>query len=135
MAVPRLGAAAKPKRLLADKAYDADRLRRWLKQRRIRAAIPSTASRRTPYPLDRAASKRRNVIERLFCTLNNWRRVATRSDRLARNSLSGLALTAIIIASTELSPQPKACPVRQARAARGAVMKFAADGDSVASLP
>ena len=107
MAVPLLGAAAKPKRLLADKAYDADRLRRWLKQRRIRAAIPSTASRRTPYPLDRAASKRRNVIERLFCTLNNWRRVATRSDRLARNSLSGLALTAIIIASTELSPQPK----------------------------
>ena len=98
MAVPLLGAAAKPKRLLADKAYDADRLRRWLKQRRIRAAIPSTASRRTPYPLDRAASKRRNVIERLFCKLKNWRRVATRYDRLARNYLSGLALAAIIIA-------------------------------------
>ena len=37
----------------ADKAYDADSLRRWLKHRKIRAAIPSTASRRTPYPLDR----------------------------------------------------------------------------------
>ena len=113
MAVPLLGAAAKPKRLLADKASDADRLRRWLKQRRIRAAIPSTASRRTPYPLHGAAVLRRNVIERLFCTLNNWRRVATRSDRLARNSLSGLALTAIIIASTELSPQPRAAPDRR----------------------
>ena len=53
MAVPLLDAAAKPKRLVADKAYDADSLRRWLKHRKIRAAIPSTASRRTPYPLDR----------------------------------------------------------------------------------
>jgi len=100
MAVPLLGAVAKPKRLLADKAYDADSLRRWLKHRKIRAAIPSTASRRTPYPLDRAAYKRRNVIERLFCKLKNWRRVATRYDRLAQNYLSGLALAAIIIAWT-----------------------------------
>jgi transposase len=98
MAIPLLGAVAKPKRLLADKAYDADSLRRWLRQRKIRAAIPSTASRRTPYPLDRAAYKRRNVIERMFCRLKNWRRIATRYDRLARNYLSGLALAAIIIA-------------------------------------
>src|SRR6516165_5029798 len=94
------GNVAKPKRLLADKAYDADSLRRWLKQRKIRAAIPSTASRRTPYPLDRAAYKRRNVIERMSCKLKNWRRLATRYDRLARNYLSGLALAAIIIAWT-----------------------------------
>ena len=73
MAIPLLAAVAKPKRLLADKAYDADSLRRWLKHRKIRAAIPSTASRRTPYPLDRAAYKRRNVIERMFCKLKNWR--------------------------------------------------------------
>jgi transposase len=53
-----------------------------------------------PYPLDRAAYKRRNVIERMFCRLKNWRRVATRYDRLARNYLSGLALAAIIIAWT-----------------------------------
>jgi transposase len=51
-------------------------------------------------PLDRAAYKRRNVIEHLFCRLKNWRRVATRYDRLARNYLSGLALAAIIIAWT-----------------------------------
>ena len=98
MAIPLLGAVAKPKRLLADN--DADSLRRWLRQRKIRAAIPSTASRRTPYPLDRAAYKRRNVIERMFCKLKNWRRVATRYDRLAQNYLSGLALAAIIIAWT-----------------------------------
>ena len=53
-----------------------------------------------PYPLDRAAYKRRNVIERMFCKLKNWRRIATRYDRLARNYLSSLALAAIIIAWT-----------------------------------
>jgi transposase len=100
MAIPLIDAVAKPKRLLADKAYDADSLRRWLKQRKIKAAIPSTASRRTPYPLDRTAYKRRNVIERMFCELKNWRRIATRYDRLAQNYLSGLALAAIITAWT-----------------------------------
>ncbi len=100
MAIPLIDAVAKPKRLLADKAYDADSLRRWFKQRKIKAAIPSTASRRTPYPLDRTAYKRRNVIERMFCKLKNWRRIATRYDRLAQNYLSGLALAAIITAWT-----------------------------------
>jgi len=39
-------------------------------------------------------------IERMFGKLKNWRRVATRYDRLARNYLSGFALAAIIIAWT-----------------------------------
>ncbi len=96
MAVPLLGTVTKPKRLLADKAYDADSLRNWLRQRKIKAVIPSTATRRTPYPLDKKAYRGRNVIERLFCKLKNWRRIATRYDRLAQNYLSGLALAAVI---------------------------------------
>jgi transposase len=96
MAVPLLGTVSTPKRLLADKAYDADSLRNWLKQRKIKAVIPSTATRRTPYPLDRKVYRRRNVIERMFCKLKNWRRIATRYDRHAQNYLSGLALAAII---------------------------------------
>ncbi|WP_423136009.1 IS5 family transposase [Methylocella tundrae] len=97
MAIPLLAAVARPKRLLADKAYDADSLRKWLKQRKVKAVVPSTASRRTPYPLDAKAYKRRNLIERMFCKLKNWRRVATRYDRHAQNYLSGLALAAIMI--------------------------------------
>jgi len=100
MAVPLLGAVARPKRLLADKAYDADSLRRWLSIGRSERPFPPPASGRTPYPLDRVAYRRRNVIERLFCKLKYWRRVATRYHRLARNYLSGLALAAIIIAWT-----------------------------------
>lgn len=96
MAVPLLGAAAPPKRLIADKAYDADSLRHWLKARRVKAVIPSTATRAVPYPLDRQAYARRNLIERLFCRLKNWRRLATRYDRLARNYLAALALIAVV---------------------------------------
>uniref|UniRef100_UPI00168B44CB transposase n=1 Tax=Geminicoccus harenae TaxID=2498453 RepID=UPI00168B44CB len=62
--------------------------------------IPSTASRTIPYPLDRKAYARRNLIERLFCRLKNWRRIATRYDRLARNHLAALALVAIASAWT-----------------------------------
>ena len=78
MAVPLLGIVKSPNRLIADKAYDADSLRNWLKIRRIKAVIPSTASRTVAYPLDRAVYRRRNLIERLFCRLKNWRRLATR---------------------------------------------------------
>ncbi len=96
MAVPLLGAVTSPKHLIADKAYDADSLRNWLKFRRIKAVIPSTATRTVPYPLDRAVYRRRNLIERLFCRLKNWRRLATRYDRLARNYLAALALVAVV---------------------------------------
>lgn len=100
MAIPILQGIAAPKRLLADKAYDADKLRNWLKRRRIKAVIPSNATRRTPYTLDRAIYRRRNVIERMFGKLKNWRRIATRYDRLAKNYLAALALVSIVIAWT-----------------------------------
>lgn len=74
-----LETVAAPKRLLADKAYDADRLRNWLKRTKIRAVILSTAARRMPYPLDRKAFRRRNLIERMFCKLKNWRRIAMKT--------------------------------------------------------
>lgn len=94
--MPLLEAVAPPRRLIADKAYDVDHLRTWLKARRIKAVIPSTASRTVPYPLDRVAYRHRNLIERLFGRLKNWRRIATRYDRLARNYLAGLALISVV---------------------------------------
>lgn len=96
MARPSLDAIAPSRRLIADKAYDADHLRRWLRQRRIKAVILSTATRAKAHPLDRAAYRRRNLIERLFGRLKNWRRIATRYDRLARNYLAAIALVALV---------------------------------------
>ncbi|MEO1708612.1 MAG: transposase, partial [Pseudomonadota bacterium] len=51
----------------------------------------------TPYPLDKKAYKRRNIVERMFGKLKNWRRIATRYDRLAKNYLSAIALVAVLI--------------------------------------
>jgi len=97
MAIPLLNVAAPARRLIADKAYNADSLRHWLIQRRIKAIIPSTTSRRTPYPLNRRIyHRRRNAIERLFCRLKNWRRIATRYDRHASNYLAAIALAATV---------------------------------------
>ena len=98
MAIPLMEGISPPRQLLADKAYDADKLRNWLRAKRVKAVIPSSAARRTPYPLDRQAYKRRNVIERMFGRLKNWRRIATRYDRLAKNYLGALALVSIVIA-------------------------------------
>jgi transposase len=100
MALPLLQAVVPPKRLIADKAYDAQSVRDWLKSKRIIASIPSTASRTVPYPISRKAYRGRNRIERFFCHLKNWRRVAARYDRLACNYLAAVALAGCIIAWT-----------------------------------
>jgi len=98
MAIPLLEDTFGPKRLLADKAYDANSLRNWLKARKVEAVIPSSAARTVPYPFDRNAYKRRNIIERMFGKLKNWRPIATRYDRLANNYLAARALVSIVIA-------------------------------------
>lgn len=95
VAAQLLEGIAPPRRLLADKAYDADHLRRPLEAQGTEVVIPSNATRRKPYPLDRRAYRRRNVIERMFCRMKDWRRFATRYDRLARNFLSAVAIVAV----------------------------------------
>ena len=84
------------RRLLADMAYDANSLRR-LAQAQTEADIPSTRSRKVPIPHDAIAYKARNLIERAFCRLKDWRRIATRYDKLAKNFASAVALAATII--------------------------------------
>ena len=83
-------------RLIADKGYDSMALRDLLASRGAEAVIPSTASRRQPIPYDRDAYRARNLVERLWCRLQDWRRVATRYDKLARNFLSGAFIAAAI---------------------------------------
>lgn len=95
MAQPLLEALAPTKRLIADKAYDADRLRQWLADRSIEAVIPARATRASVYPINKIAYRRRNLIERAFGKLKNWKRIATRYDRLAVNFMAAIALVAL----------------------------------------
>ena len=94
MAQPMLETMAPTHRLIADKAYDADRLRLWLHERGIEAVILGRASRNVAYPFNRIAYRRRNIIERMFSNLKNWKRIATRYDRLAVNYLAAITLVA-----------------------------------------
>lgn len=62
---------------------------------RFEAVIPDRATRDAAYTLNRTAYRRRNVIERMFGKLKNWKRIATRYDRLAVNFLAAIALAAL----------------------------------------
>lgn len=86
-----------PRRPLADRGYDANSLRRRLAWARTEAVIPATRSRKVPIPYDAEAYKARDLIERAFCRLKDWRRIATRYDKLASNFASAVAIAATII--------------------------------------
>ncbi len=84
------------KYLLADKAYDADHWRDHLKARRIQPVIPNKSNRTRPHRFDKARYKGRNVIERMFGRLKDFRSIATRYDKKATNFLAALCLAALI---------------------------------------
>lgn len=86
-----------PTRLLADKGYDANSLRERLAATRTTVVVPSTRSRKAPIPYDAEAYQNRNLIERAFCRLKDWRRIATRYDKLAINFASAVAIAATVI--------------------------------------
>ena len=92
-----LAARSAPRRLIADKGYDANSLRSSLKAQQTEAVIPSTTARKRPIPYDRQAYRQRNRIERAFCSLKDFRRIATRYDKLARNFLAAVEIAAVIL--------------------------------------
>lgn len=95
MATALIAGAGPIRHLIADRAYDAMTLRSYLAERRIEAVIPSTRSRKVPIPHDRDLYRQRNRIERMFCRLKDFRRVATRYDKLARNYDATVHIAAI----------------------------------------
>jgi transposase len=82
------------RKLIADRGYDADHLRRLVTGLGAEPVIPSTTSRRAPIPYDTHAYKERNRVERMWCRLKDFRRIATRYDKLARNFLSAALIAA-----------------------------------------
>lgn len=66
---------------LADRGYDADAIREEIAAAGVEAVIPARSNRRNPVPHDREKYRWRNLVERLFNKLKNWRRFATRYAR------------------------------------------------------
>ena len=85
-----------PRRLLADRAYDARKLRDWLTERGCEPVIPPNPTRKRPHTYDPVAYRSRNAIERMFCRIKGFRRIATRYDKRADNFLSAVLIAAAI---------------------------------------
>jgi transposase len=96
MAGELLDAAGPVRCLLADKGYDANSLRKRLKSEGATAVIPGRSNRKTAIRYDETRYRARWRIEAAFCRLKDFRRVATRYDKLARNFLSAVALATLI---------------------------------------
>ena len=92
-----LATLPKPDYVLADTAYDGDRLRQSVEARGATAVIKPNPTRKNVPAFDKAVYRLRNLIERAFSHLKDWRRVATRYDKLARNFRTTVALASMII--------------------------------------
>ena len=84
--------AGRMRYLLGDKGYDADHLRRSLREAGTTPVIPGRCNRKRAVRYDQKRYRDRHLIENAFCRIKDFRRVATRYDKLAANFLSGVAL-------------------------------------------
>lgn len=83
--------------IMADAAYDSDRLRKAIAAKGARAVIPNNPSRTRKYPIDRHLYAQRHLIECCFSKLKQFRRVATRFEKTARNYLAIITIAATIL--------------------------------------
>ena len=87
-----LTAQAQPEALLGDKGYDADSFIESLEVRGIKPVIPPKSNRKIKRDCDFALYAERNLIERFFNFIKQFRGIATRYEKTARNFLAGLHL-------------------------------------------
>ncbi|MFJ3446567.1 IS5 family transposase [Streptomyces sp. NPDC086081] len=118
--VPRTGAGRprlRPDAVVADKAYSSRAIRQSLRGRGIRAVIPERADQKAnrlrrgkaggrPPAFDRELYRARNVVERCFNRLKQFRAIATRFDKLATRYKAGVHLASLILWLREPNQDP-----------------------------
>jgi transposase len=82
--------------LHGDKGYDSNAIRRQVEALGTMPNIPPKKNRKWKNCFSPALYKDRNAIERMFCRLKDFRRIATRYDRLAKNFLAAIQIAAIV---------------------------------------
>lgn len=85
------------KRMLGDRAYDSGELREHLNAQGTKPVIPNRSNRKKPFGFSRRLYKLRWRIECAFNRLKDFRRIATRYDKLARNYLASVCLIAALV--------------------------------------
>ena len=83
--------------LIADKGYDSDWFRQALSDLDITPCIPGRKNRKVSIMYDAKIYKQRNLVERMFGRLKDWRRIATRYDRCAHTFMSAICIAAAVI--------------------------------------
>lgn len=107
----------RPEAVRGDKAYSSRAIRAYLRGRRIKAVIPEPEDQKghrkrrgsrggRPVGLDTADYRNRNVIERRYCHLKQWRGLATRYDKHAIIYRAAVVLHAVIAWARQLSDMP-----------------------------
>lgn len=118
--VPRPGLGPprrRPERVIADKGYSSRAIRLYLRQRGIPATIPERADQIAgrgrrghrggrPPAFDRAIYRRRNVVERCFQRLKQFRGIATRYDQTAVSYRATITLAALLLWSSGFENAP-----------------------------
>ena len=83
--------------MLGDKAYHSAELHDELQQRGTKPVIPNRSNRKQTFSFNRRLYKLWSRVENAFNRLKDFRRIATRYDRLARNYLASVCLAAALL--------------------------------------
>jgi transposase len=86
-----------PRAVIADKAYDSDRFVGRVKAAGAEAVIPPLGCRKVLREYDRHTYKERNLAERFWNKVKQYRRVATRYEKTARNFLAFVHVASIMV--------------------------------------
>ena len=92
-----LGKPVKNIPLLMDKAYEGDETRKTAVNQGFDPVVPPKSNRKDPWEYDKELYKRRNIVERFFRRLKDFRRINTRYDKLDTVFLAFLYLAIIYI--------------------------------------
>lgn len=83
--------------VMADAAYDADHFRQAVQDAGAIAVIPNNPSRARKHAFDKHLYAQRHLVECCFSKLKQFRRVATRFEKTARNYLAIVTIAAIVL--------------------------------------
>jgi transposase len=83
--------------VIGDKGYDSDALVEAIEARGAEAVIPPKKNRKVQREYDKERYKDRNLVERFFGKIKQYRRVATRYEKTARNFLAFVHVASIMV--------------------------------------
>ena len=93
----KLLADLSPRNVIADAAYDSDAIRQRIQRTKGKACIRPNRTRKTKKRYDKERYKHRNIIERFFGAIKQFRRVATRYDKTSENFMGFVWLAALLV--------------------------------------